>query len=828
MANQTVASILGLNDNRKQISFNLSPETLRPTLGSAGQYPVLTPSTPKTNALLELSENIKRGVTAGKSFANIQQALGSEQASSIASGDAEEELNRLKAEEPETFMNMIRQRSYKNSLMEKHIRLEMIPKVQSDIYGSANANQFKSEKDFNNYVDGQLESAWEDFSGSVGEEIANSMDAKAVWTGLTDTIRGEADLKYYESRDAVALLNEEEAIESRLSAALSDVDTAGNTRKVDYGFVPKFTKATVNTLMENHGVSRSAAMKKMRDMMLNQAEVLSIAGQYEKASKLRAAMDATVSDDGVSLYDSNDTAKRAARLDKDIREGIESANDIDNDVKAEYVGQMARAYRQFQGGQSFDNLTPNEKKSTLAPFATLDPNYTMEQLEKDMSGQGLPAFNDLRLKLSQGSDFAQSLDNQTYTAIETHQVTASSLRGRRVHVKDTELQAEYVEKFRNKVLLDEDYTLQKFLDDENIATFDTLDTEATSLEKTSDLRKSSIYKEVDTGVLKAFKELEGTLKKNESLAFGVTPASIINHAESFSKNIQRILLEEVEAGTLEPSEYQNRRDKLVGIATSNLEQLITMSEISMGDIMMQEENTPDKLTAQGSFIQPVENKEKGLVDLEDFSGLSYPLGLGIGTPLYSLSRLSELLPESDKEKTEFKPFGTLLSKFKTLQIDTGRKAFGFINVKEDVQVKVTDEDIARDRKEMLKNLIDDSNPQYGAYREALALSLNMYGTDYNEDPETTMRLLNIAGADAVDVPIFSDNTSIRMFTEDVNEITNKMIKGVEALSKEEERIIEDAGILGLIPPSSENFKEQLAERIRRFENSQSVNIKAIK
>jgi hypothetical protein len=416
--------------------------------------------------------------------------------------------------------------------MEKHIRLEMIPKVQSDIYGSANANQFKSEKDFNNYVDGQLESAWEDFSGSVGEEIANSMDAKAVWTGLTDTIRGEADLKYYESRDAVALLNEEEAIESRLSAALSDVDTAGNTREVDYGFVPKFTKATVNTLMETHGVSRSTAMKKMRDMMLNQAEVLSIAGQYEKASKLRAAMDATVSDDGVSLYDSNDTAIRAARLDKAISDGIESAGDIDAEAKSEYTGQMTQAYSFFRGGESFDNLTPNEKKAVLAPFATLDPNYTMEQLEKDMAGQGLPAFDELRLKLSQGSDYAQSLSDQTFNAVNVARDVAGRLKGRRVHVKDATNQAELVEKFNNKMLLDENYTKEKFYNDENIAPFDALDTAATSLEKTQELRKSSIYKGVNTALLIPFNALESTLKEKSLIAFGVTPDSIKEHATS--------------------------------------------------------------------------------------------------------------------------------------------------------------------------------------------------------------------------------------------------------------------------------------------------------
>jgi hypothetical protein len=282
--------------------------------------------------------------------------------------------------------------------------------------------------------------------------------------------------------------------------------------------------------------------------------------------------------------------------------------------------------------------------------------------------------------------------------------------------------------------------------------------------------------------------------------------------QAFSKNIQRILLEEVEAGTLEPAEYENRRNELIGIATSNLENMITLTEANMGDILLQDANAPLVETATQPLEQKAFTTEEEKKEFEEgFKGIFPSFGRNIAPPnLY--------------DETVVKPFETLLGKFKTIKQETGRKAFfGLKNVMTEVNVPFTDVDIDRDRAEMIKGINNNTGSE-SAYREALSYSLYTYGTDYNEDPEETMRLLEISGLDPTDVAIFTDNNSIREFATEVDRIGAKMISTLEPLSKEEEVTIDNARMLGLIPSDTRNFKEALRARLARFESVQRTNL----
>ena len=88
---------------RKQVDFDLNPLTLRSTITNGGNYNVAVGPTPLTSQAYQLSENLKRLPAIGKQFAQIQQGIGEERAGLIQGADAEEELKRLKEEEPETF-----------------------------------------------------------------------------------------------------------------------------------------------------------------------------------------------------------------------------------------------------------------------------------------------------------------------------------------------------------------------------------------------------------------------------------------------------------------------------------------------------------------------------------------------------------------------------------------------------------------------------------------------------------------------------------------------------------------------------------------------------
>ena len=73
MAKQTLKSLLGSSDERKQVELNLNPVALQPTIRSGGNYRVAVQQTPKTNSALQLADALRQGVGLYGQAVNIAQ-----------------------------------------------------------------------------------------------------------------------------------------------------------------------------------------------------------------------------------------------------------------------------------------------------------------------------------------------------------------------------------------------------------------------------------------------------------------------------------------------------------------------------------------------------------------------------------------------------------------------------------------------------------------------------------------------------------------------------------------------------------------------------------
>ena len=268
---------------RKQVDFDIKPLNLNSTITNGGRWDVQVAPTPKTTQAQQLSESLKNLPKVAQQFTKLQKGLGTERAGAISGADAEEELNRLKKEEPDTFTNFIRNKAYKDSLIEKHVRTQMVPKTLVNMKKSANARVYTTEKDFNANLDEQVSTSWAEFETSVGADIANSTEGRTIWNNITDEIRSEAQVAYYASKDAVALENDLDSIEHRISSQLSPTALDGSSREVDLSFVSEFTKTEVKNLTERHGISRGQAMAHMRGVMATRLETLNVKGKHLQA-----------------------------------------------------------------------------------------------------------------------------------------------------------------------------------------------------------------------------------------------------------------------------------------------------------------------------------------------------------------------------------------------------------------------------------------------------------------------------------------------------------------------------------------------------------------
>ena len=88
MAKQTLKSLLGSSDSREQVSLNLGEVSLSPKVQRAGQYGVVVPQTPKTNAALQFAQNIRFGTQVFGQAVNVASKAGEEAALTANLGEA--------------------------------------------------------------------------------------------------------------------------------------------------------------------------------------------------------------------------------------------------------------------------------------------------------------------------------------------------------------------------------------------------------------------------------------------------------------------------------------------------------------------------------------------------------------------------------------------------------------------------------------------------------------------------------------------------------------------------------------------------------------------
>jgi hypothetical protein len=804
---------------RKQVNFDVQPMSLNPTITNGGNYNVFAAPTPKTNQALQLSESLKQLPKLGNQFAKIQQGIGQDRAGLIQGQDAEEELKRLEKEEPETFMNFMRRKAYSDSLIEKHIRTEMVPNTLRGLKKSANARVYGNEKDFNANIDEQLSSSWQSFEQSVGADVANSTEGKTIWNNLTDEMRVQAQSAYFESQDRVALENDIESLEHRISSQLSPTDIEGNARDIDLNFVSDLTKTAIPDLMRKHGMSRGEASTYLRQIMDRRLATLQVEGKNLMVLDLAEAMERTVSKDGVRIYEGDSAtalsmARTLAAARKEIEDLEEEENDIDQLSQKEFTGQLLGATRALQNGARFQDLTPNQQLLVLAPIQNANPNFTLEDLQAKMApqsegevGGGLETLESILTDLTvNGTDRAQLLLNATKSSFNHALVTASQIKGAPKAVKSKEQRLNYQERFRNEKMMDPDLSLTQFLKQENITSWGELNQLELKMADVNSVMRSPAYEEVPEKTRIAVKASFATLEESDALGI-ISTESRDKFIDDFAVQIQKILVEEAESGTLKPEDYVARRDELVKRADKSLMEIMRTTEGT--DINFQDTNTPDAEVGTQELTQTVTSMAQPSFAVNPLYGAI--VATGLNTP-------AEGYPVTEELNV---PFKTNESKLKEVKTKRDKKAFGVVPLYDTYRKEWSQDEINADRAEMVARMDSESNAT--PYQNALGYSLYSHGLDIIEDADNAISLMKKAGVDSMDVSLFTDPAEFMVFGDEIYDVYKKVV-AVEALTPQDEKLIETAKFLGLMVNGDLN-ERNFAVRVQKFITVQSQLIK---
>jgi len=129
MAKQTLKSLLGSSDERKQVELNLNPVALQPTIRSGGNYRVAVQDTPKTNSALQLADALRQGVGLYGQAVNIAQDKAREDVASMSEEDFDKFLTEGLDKDSRNIFGYTK--AYNQALAKKYYAEEMPMKLQA-------------------------------------------------------------------------------------------------------------------------------------------------------------------------------------------------------------------------------------------------------------------------------------------------------------------------------------------------------------------------------------------------------------------------------------------------------------------------------------------------------------------------------------------------------------------------------------------------------------------------------------------------------------------------------------------------------------------------
>jgi hypothetical protein len=300
---QTLASILGTTDSRKQVDLDLGTPALTPTVQRAGQYSVAVTPTPKTNSALQLAQALRVTPQILGQANNIAKKLGSEAAA--------EELDVESALADDTTKGILGyDKAYQQGLVKRHFAMNEEAIKERFMNLSRTEEALKQTPDeFLGAMAGErkqfVDELMEQFGGNENREQA----LQALTGAYVDELRDSATAEFVQNKKDQALM-----------MVSADTMTLFNNQGVTAGL--NYMASEMSAMAVDLKPSERA--QKMRDAVTSNVSVSIEQGEFSKAAQVIADAEAYGIKGAGKLFGSAKGSKDMLSLKRALRSAREA------------------------------------------------------------------------------------------------------------------------------------------------------------------------------------------------------------------------------------------------------------------------------------------------------------------------------------------------------------------------------------------------------------------------------------------------------------------------------------------------------------------------
>jgi len=379
MATQpTLASLLGSKDERKQVSLDLGQQALTPQVRRAGQYTVFAAPTAAASqttagrlaaALSDVSPVLRQ-------YTDFTYTQGQQEADRIFEKDAEAELKKM---EPDTWLNMARQRGLREGLIKKHFNHKLLPEFKEQASEYLNFEKYPTQEKAVEAYDSYIADRWAQYVDEMPEGIGGSLESKVLWSSITGNVRNGVIESYNRNVDKYTLTNLADEDDQVWRA-----NTLPTEDGIDWAGQIAASNKRMNELGAKAGLTRPDITEKSRIQMINRADALQNKGKNQDALDLIKELRA-YKVNGQNIYADSATDVSLSRIEKRA-----------NDAIASEAGRDARDVTKEREllGKRYQNIIINANSGDVNAFE--DPEF--EDLVASFTNA---SFEDVKAEIEQ-------------------------------------------------------------------------------------------------------------------------------------------------------------------------------------------------------------------------------------------------------------------------------------------------------------------------------------------------------------------------------------------------------------------------------------------
>jgi len=497
--------------------------TVQPVDLPGYQYGIVQPKAGRNKAM-DLADSLAQFGLITKQYGQLQvqqERIGAEQAEAVAEQDIINEVKNLKDVNrfsPLALAN--RDRAYRDALLKRYVGNTMLPNLQAKAAELVDVEKYKDTDSFLNAVDTELSNNWQGLVSEIGEDKANSVAAKAMWSSIAPKYKSDLMADFEKAKQDFIENQEEEDLMHDLRGANMDLDTIQNIA------------LNREELMKQQGITDPAARQQiLLNSFSTHLNTLITKGKYKDATSFLTLMEMTKVDNrrvfgsALAQYKMN-TASTA------IRSGMQQGSSVSKTTQQQiYAGYYKTALQGLSAMTKYNyQLEPHHLasfKGLIEPLSTelADNPKALEEVVQGIikSPNPLASLRGKLFELSNSAD-APDLAKELYIGnnakLEPIEKAVFERPELGINLKP-EYKAEQVEEFKEWAALQEKPpTVKDFIEDEakNYTPWAELEQAGIEAEERGAVLNSTYYKGVDSSIGKMIKnETENTFADDYSL-----------------------------------------------------------------------------------------------------------------------------------------------------------------------------------------------------------------------------------------------------------------------------------------------------------------------